>query len=112
VVFAIGCSFSFEEALIANGIGLRHDAEGNKVDIPVNLQALLLARVDRLPQEIRRLAQDAAVVGPKFDTDLLRTIATDPAAIDAALDHLCDANIIEELRGPDAGGSPGYRFSQ
>ncbi|WP_027684678.1 putative hydro-lyase [Rhizobium leguminosarum] len=31
VVFAIGCSFSFEEALIANGIGLRHVAEGHNV---------------------------------------------------------------------------------
>ncbi|MBX5040112.1 tetratricopeptide repeat protein [Rhizobium lentis] len=87
-------------------------AEDMDVDIPVNLQALLLARVDRLPQEIRRLAQEAAVVGPKFETALLRTVATDPAAIDAALDYLCDANIIEELRGPDAVISPGYRFSQ
>ncbi|WP_434730152.1 adenylate/guanylate cyclase domain-containing protein [Rhizobium binae] len=87
-------------------------ADDTDVAIPVNLQALLLARVDRLPQEIRRLAQEAAVVGPKFDTALLRDIATDPAAIDAALDYLCDANIVEELRGPDAGGSPGYRFSQ
>jgi len=87
-------------------------AEDTDVDIPVNLQALLLARVDRLPQEMRRLAQEAAVVGPKFDTALLRTVATDPAAIDAALDYLCDANIIEELRGPDAVISPGYRFSQ
>ena len=87
-------------------------AEDTDVDIPVNLQALLLARVDRLPQEIRRLAQEAAVVGPKFDTALLRSVATDPAAIDAALDYLCDANIIEELRGPDAGVSPTYRFSQ
>ncbi|MBP2445808.1 putative ATPase/class 3 adenylate cyclase [Rhizobium leguminosarum] len=86
--------------------------EDEDVDIPVNLQALLLARVDRLPQEIRRLAQEASVVGPKFDTALLRTVATDPAAIDAALDYLCEGNIIEELRGPDAGGSPGYRFSQ
>ncbi|MGM4914060.1 adenylate/guanylate cyclase domain-containing protein [Rhizobium sp. 768_B6_N1_8] len=87
-------------------------AEDTDVDIPVNLQALLLARVDRLPQEIRRSAQEAAVVGPKFATALLRTVATDPAGIDAALDYLCDANIIEELRGPDAAVSPGYRFSQ
>ncbi|WP_434734161.1 tetratricopeptide repeat protein [Rhizobium sp. YTUHZ044] len=87
-------------------------AEDADVDIPVNLQALLLARVDRLPQEIRRLAQEAAVVGPKFDTALLRTVATDPGGIDAALDYLCDANIIEELRGPDAEIAPGYRFSQ
>ncbi|EJZ16604.1 adenylate cyclase, partial [Rhizobium sp. Pop5] len=56
--------------------------------------------------------QEAAVVGPKFDTALLRTVATDPAGIDAALDYLCDANIIEELRGPRAAVSPGYRFSQ
>ncbi|OHV24848.1 tetratricopeptide repeat protein [Rhizobium sp. RMa-01] len=87
-------------------------ADDTDVDIPVNLQALLLARVDRLPQEIRRLAQEAAVVGPKFDTALLRTVTSDPAAVDAALDYLCDANIIEELRGPDVAGSPGYRFSQ
>ncbi|PDS77168.1 adenylate/guanylate cyclase domain-containing protein [Rhizobium sp. L43] len=87
-------------------------AEDTDVDIPVNLQALLLARVDRLPQEIRRLAQEAAVVGPKFDTALLRAIAADPSAVDAALDYLCDANITEELRGPDAAISPGYRFSQ
>ncbi|MGZ2429235.1 adenylate cyclase [Rhizobium redzepovicii] len=87
-------------------------ADDTDVDIPVNLQALLLARVDRLPQEMRRLAQEAAVVGPKFDTALLRTVTSDPAGVDAALDYLCDANIIEELRGPDAGGSPGYRFSQ
>ncbi|WHO71440.1 adenylate/guanylate cyclase domain-containing protein [Rhizobium sp. BT03] len=87
-------------------------ADDTDVDIPVNLQALLLARVDRLPQEIRRLAQEAAVVGPKFDTALLRAVTSDPAAVDAALDYLCDANIIEELRGPDLAGSPGYRFSQ
>ncbi|WP_037073866.1 adenylate/guanylate cyclase domain-containing protein [Rhizobium leguminosarum] len=87
-------------------------ADDTDVDIPVNLQALLLARVDRLPQEMRRLAQEAAVVGPKFDTALLRTVASDPAGVDAALDYLCDANIIEELRGPDVAGSPGYRFSQ
>ncbi len=87
-------------------------AEDTDVDIPVNLQALLLARVDRLPQEIRRLAQEAAVVGPKFDTALLRAITADPSAVDAALDYLCDANITEELRGPDAAISPGYRFSQ
>ncbi|AHG45411.1 adenylate cyclase [Rhizobium leguminosarum bv. trifolii CB782] len=87
-------------------------AEDTDVDIPVNLQALLLARVDRLPQEMRRLAQEAAVVGPKFDTALLRTVTFDPAAVDAALDYLCDADIIEELRGLDAGSAPGYRFSQ
>ena len=37
VVFAIGCSFSFEEALIANGIGLRHVAEGHNVAMYLSL---------------------------------------------------------------------------
>ncbi|WP_184701447.1 adenylate/guanylate cyclase domain-containing protein [Rhizobium lusitanum] len=87
-------------------------AEDTDVNIPVNLQALLLARVDRLPPEIRRLAQEAAVVGPKFDTLLLRSVASEPHVIDAALDYLCDTDMIEELRGPDAGASPTYRFSQ
>ena len=40
--------------------------------IPATIQAMLLARVDRLPQEVRRLAQEAAVIGPRFDAALLK----------------------------------------
>jgi adenylate cyclase len=81
-------------------------------DIPVSIQAMLLARMDRLPPEVRRLAQEAAVIGPRFDTKLLKTISADPANIEAGLDLLCDAEIIEEIRGANPVSSPGYRFMQ
>ena len=47
-------------------------------DIPASIQALLLARVDRLPYDVRRLAQEAAVIGPRFDASLLGATVTDP----------------------------------
>ena len=80
-------------------------------DIPAGIQAMLLARVDRLPQEVRRLAQEAAVIGPRFDASLLRAVVPDPARLDADLELLCDAEIIEEVAG-SAASSQAYRFTQ
>ena len=81
-------------------------------DIPAGIQAMLLARVDRLPQEVRRLAQEAAVIGPRFDARLLRAVAGDPAKLDADLELLCDAEIIEEVAGSGSTSSQSYRFTQ
>ena len=80
--------------------------------IPVSIQAMLLARVDRLPPEVRRLAQEAAVIGPRFDATLLKAMAADPARLDAGLELLCDAEIIEEVAGAGSIASQGYRFTQ
>ncbi|WEX77018.1 AAA family ATPase [Sinorhizobium numidicum] len=81
------------------------------VDIPVGIEAMLLARIDRLPQEVRRMVHCAAVIGPSFDADLLAAISADPAEVDAGLELLCDAEIIEETAGgPQA--SQAYRFVQ
>src|SRR5207244_346493 len=65
------------------------------VDVPATLHGLLLARVDRLPGEMRRLLQEAAVLGAEFDEALLRDIATDAGAIHAALDRLTDTDLIQ-----------------
>ena len=81
-------------------------------DIPVGIQAMLLARMDRLPPEVRRLAQEAAVIGPRFDAELLKTISAAPANVEAGLDLLCDAEIIEEIPGANPVSAPGYRFIQ
>lgn len=81
-------------------------------DIPASIQALLLARVDRLPHEVRRLAQEAAVIGPRFDAALLGATATDPAKVEAALELLCDAEIIEEISGANSISLQSYRFTQ
>jgi len=81
-------------------------------DIPASIQALLLARLDRLPHEVRRLAQEAAVIGPRFDAALLGATATEPAKVEAALELLCDAEIVEEVAGANSISLQSYRFTQ
>jgi adenylate cyclase len=81
-------------------------------DIPASVQALLLARMDRLPRNVRTLAQEAAVIGPRFEAALLGAIATDPINVDMGLDILCDAEVVEEVAGANAMPSRAYRFTQ
>lgn len=80
--------------------------------IPATIQAMLLARVDRLPPEARRLAQEAAVIGPRFDAALLGAVTADPDRLDASLELLCDAEIVEEVAGSGSLSSQHYRFTQ
>jgi predicted ATPase/class 3 adenylate cyclase len=81
-------------------------------DIPASIQALLLARLDRLPHQARRLAQEAAVIGPRFDVATLGAAATEPARVDAGLELLCDAEIVEEIAGSNSISLRTYRFTQ
>lgn len=81
-------------------------------EIPLNVQAMLLARVDHLPSDIRLLAQMAAVIGPSFDVGLLKAVAAEPEMVEAGLDFLSGAEIIEEVRGGSRRASPSYRFKQ
>ncbi|WP_026186693.1 AAA family ATPase [Ensifer sp. BR816] len=88
-------------------------AEGEaSVDIPVGIEAMLLARIDRLPQEVRRLVHSAAVIGPRFDAELLVTIFPQAAGVEPGLELLCDAEIIEETAPGGAQGAQTYRFVQ
>lgn len=82
------------------------------VSIPDTIQAMLLARVDRLQQELRRIAQEAAVIGPRFDATLLEAVTADPAGLEAGLELLCDAEIIEKVAGAGSLSSHCYRFTQ
>ena len=98
-------------SLKRDGQQWRIASEDAATDIPAGIQAMLLARVDRLPQEARRLAQEAAVIGPRFDARLLRIIAGDSMSMDADLELLCDAEIVEEVAGSGS-TSQSYRFTQ
>ncbi len=99
-------------ALQRDGPHWRIAAEDAAAGIPVNIQALLLARMDRLSPEVRRLAQEAAVIGPRFNATLLKAISADPANVETGLDLLCDAEIIEEVTGSSSVSSQDYRFMQ
>jgi class 3 adenylate cyclase len=70
------------------------------------LESLLLARIDRLPPEARKLAQTAALIGRSFRLRLLEHVS-DSADVEANLSILLRADIIRELRRyPD----PEYTF--
>jgi predicted ATPase/class 3 adenylate cyclase len=98
--------------LVRDGTHWRVTSEDAAAEIPANIHAMLLGRMDRLPQEVRRLAQEAAVIGPRFDANLLKAVVTDPTKIEAGLDLLCDYDLIEELPGAKSFSSQSYRFTQ
>jgi len=63
--------------------------------VPAALQALLMARLDRLGREAMEVAQWGAVIGRKFGYELLRLIATCPEPqLRDALDRLTDAGLL------------------
>ena len=81
-------------------------------DIPASIQAMLLARVDRLPQEARRLAQEAAVIGPRFDARCSRP--SQPIRPGSMRISNCCAMPRSSRRSPGQArsSSQGYRFTQ
>jgi predicted ATPase/class 3 adenylate cyclase len=110
--------------LIANGTltrgsdGWRCEVNTAALEVPATLQGLLLSRVDRLPPTIRRVAQEASVLGLAFDASLLRMISSDPDACPASLQQLEEAELLQDITfGEDA--APGssqrdrrYHFTQ
>lgn len=99
-------------ALERDGALWRMKSEEAAADIPASIQALLLARLDRLPHQVRHLAQEAAVIGPRFDAAVLGAAATERARVEAGLELLCDAEIIEEIAGSNSISLRTYRFTQ
>src|SRR5262249_49210411 len=51
------------------------------IQVPATVQAVLAARIDRLPPEDKRLLQTAAVIGTDVPFALLRAIADLPEAV-------------------------------
>ena len=67
--------------------------------MPATVQAVLAARIDRLPPEEKRLLQTAAVIGTEVPFALLQAIADLPeAALHRGLAHLQAAEFLYETR--------------
>ena len=67
--------------------------------VPATVQAVLAARIDRLPPEEKQLLQTAAVIGTDVPFTLLRTIADVPeAALHWSLAYLQAAEFLYETR--------------
>ena len=69
------------------------------IRLPTTVQAVLAARIDRLPPEDKRLLQTAAVVGTEVPLSLLQAIAELPeATLHDGLAHLQAAEFLYETR--------------
>ena len=69
------------------------------LQVPATVQAVLTARIDRLPSEEKRLLQTAAVIGTDVPLPLLQTIADLPeAALHRGLAHVQAAEFLYETR--------------
>src|SRR5688500_7115306 len=69
------------------------------IQVPATVQAVLAARMDRLPAEEKRLLQTAAVIGTEVPLPLLQAIAELPeAALHRGLAHLQAAKFLYETR--------------
>ena len=69
------------------------------IQVPATVQAVLAARIDRLPPEEKRLLQTAAVIGTEVPLPLLQAIAEVPEeALHRGLAHLQAAEFLYETR--------------
>jgi predicted ATPase len=71
----------------------------DSLHVPATVQAVLAARIDRLPPEEKRLLQTATVIGTDVPLPLLQAIAERPeAALHGGLAHLQAAEFLYETR--------------
>jgi class 3 adenylate cyclase/tetratricopeptide (TPR) repeat protein len=69
------------------------------IQVPATVQAVLAARIDRLPPEEKQLLQTAAVIGTEVPLPLLQAIAELPeATLRRGLPHLQAAEFLYETR--------------
>jgi class 3 adenylate cyclase/tetratricopeptide (TPR) repeat protein len=72
------------------------------LDFPTSLRGLMLARIDRLPDNLRHLLQDASVIGLQFDIALLQELEQQLGRADniiPMIDRLTELDLLE-LRAP------------
>jgi len=84
--------------------------EGRQERIPDTLQALIAARIDRLPTVSRRLVQRAAVMGRVFLRGALAHLSSDVADIDAVLDDLLFRDLVLREERSAISGEQAFKF--
>ncbi len=76
--------------------------------VPDTLRAVLSARLDRLPDALKRLLQTAAVLGREFPRRLLEAVWEGPGSVPAHLAELARLDFVHELT---VGDDPAYAFN-
>src|SRR5207247_10019857 len=79
-----------------------------QVKVPPSVQAVLAARIDRLPAPQKELLQTAAVIGSSFPAPVLASVAaTNDDDLEDGLRALCAAELLQETQPHP---TVGYRF--
>ena len=61
-------------AILKKGEGWIAGKEIDSIEIPDNLQGLLLARIDRMPEDVKRTLRVASVIGRQFSVRVLEQV--------------------------------------
>ena len=102
---ASGNPFFLEE--LARAVAEQGDLAAART-VPDTLRAVLSARLDRLPDTLKRVLQTAAVLGREFPRRLLEGVWDGPGAVAAHLAELARLDFVHELT---AGDDPAYAFN-
>ena len=73
--------------------GYRCRSDVAEVSVPVTVQAVIAARIDRLEPGAKYTLSAAAVIGSQFSPDLLTSMGIDPA-----LDALVEAELVDQVK--------------
>ncbi|HUS16947.1 MAG TPA: AAA family ATPase [Chloroflexia bacterium] len=71
-----------------------------EIEIPNSLHGVLQARIDRLPDQARRVLQLASVIGRTFSHRFLQSLSPDGGRLDRALAILRESDLIQDRGGP------------
>ncbi|HYY00515.1 MAG TPA: adenylate/guanylate cyclase domain-containing protein [Mycobacterium sp.] len=74
----------------------RCDTHVDQINVPATLQATIAARIDRLDPAAKRTLNAAAVIGSRFDPDLLTTLG-----IESDFSALVDTELLDQATGAD-----------
>ncbi len=73
------------------------DADLSNLEIPRNLQGLIMTRVDHLDESTRQAVQSAAVVGREFPYKLLNTVLDGMRGLQEDVNELEDRELVERI---------------
>lgn len=91
-----------EKAIVRDDGHWRATRDITNIEIPDTLQGVLLARLDRLDEDVRRTLQLASVIGRTFLYRLLQATAEAEHALDQHLSQLQRADLVrEKARRPE-----------
>ncbi len=75
--------------------GYRLTGDVDKIAVPATVQAVLAARIDRLPAPAKSILNAAAVIGNHFDVDTLHALL--PETMSTRLAELVSAELIDQI---------------